>query len=118
MASKRSRRKGTPRSISVAGETIRPVEHGFAEKLRQDRAFVLALIDDPVKAFKAYGYNGDDKMMSMLRGMSENLHLRAVKVFGEILNIRQAGQACDACNGCRACKACSSIPGAGEVMGG
>jgi len=90
-------------------EGIKPVEVSFRSKLKDDKNFVLALIDDPVRAFRFYGYNGDEKMMSMLRGMSNNIHQRAIRVFAEILNLAEAGQACDACNGCRACKACMTF---------
>lgn len=93
---------------------VKPVEVSFKQKLKEDKVFLLALIDDPVKAFRAYGYNGDEKMMNMLQGMSNNVRQRAILVFNEILNIAEAGQACDACNGCRACKACTSMP-VGEV---
>ncbi len=99
------KKKGRPKEL----EGIKPIEVPFAQKLTDDKSFVLALIDDPVKAFRLYGYNGDDKMMSMLRGMSDNIHQRAIRVFGEILNLAGAGQACDACNGCRACKACMTF---------
>lgn len=88
---------------------VKPIEISYSEKLKEDPAFVLALIEDPVKAFRAYGYNGDEKMMSMMQGMSRNIRLRAVKVFTEVTGLAQAGQACDACNGCRACKACSEF---------
>lgn len=90
-------------------EGIEPVEVSFATKLKEDKNFVLALIDDPVKAFRTYGFNGDERMLSMLRAMSNNIHLRAIRVFNEILNLASIENGCRACDGCRACKACTSI---------
>ncbi len=88
---------------------IEPVEISFEDKLRDDPAFLVEMIEDPVKAFRAYGYNGDEKMMAMLQGMARNLRRHAIRVFAEVSNLPQASQGCDACNGCRACKACIAI---------
>lgn len=95
---------------------VKPAEVSYSEKIKEDSTFLLALIEDPVKAFRTYGYNGDDKMMSMLQGMSRNIRVRAIKVFSEITNIAEAGQACDACNGCRACKACLELSQIADII--
>lgn len=96
---------------------IKPIQESFTQKVKDDKVFLLALIDDPVKAFRIYGYNGDEKMMNMMQGMALNIRQRAVRVFAEVAGLAEAGQACDACNGCRACKACMTAPMAG-VGGG
>jgi len=101
---------------SNLSKEIKPITVSFKNKVKEDKVFLLSLIDDPVKTFNTYGFNGDEKMMSMLEGMSNNLRQRAIQVYTEILGLAQAGQACDACNGCRACKACSSIPAGGQVI--
>ncbi len=88
---------------------IKPVEMSFAQKLKEDKVFLLHMIDDPVKAFRMYGINGDDRMMAMLQGMSANIRQRAVHVLGDIVKMADAKNACDACNACRACKACMTL---------
>jgi hypothetical protein len=81
----------------------------YTEKVKDDQKFLLELIDDPVKTFRSYGFNGDDKMMVKMQSASKEIRIRAIKVFSEVIGLAAAGQACDACNGCRACKACSDI---------
>lgn len=107
---RKTKARATKRATSLTRD-IKPVEVPFKDKLQGDRRFLISLIDDPVKTFREYGFNGDDKMMAMLQGMSSNLRQRAILVFTDILKMDNARNACDACNGCRACKACMTMGG-------
>ena len=114
MATKKTKTtRAKARTTRAAATTlqIKPIQVPFKDKLKEDRRFLMSLIDDPVRAFREYGFNGDDKMMAMLQGMSANLRQRAVLVFADILKMENASNACDACNGCRACKACMTLGG-------
>jgi len=55
----------------------------FRDKLREDNVFLLALIDDPIKAFKEYELYGDDKVLSILDAMAANIRERAIRTFSE-----------------------------------
>ena len=69
----------------------------YYEKLREDKVFLLSLIDDPVKTFKAYGYDGDPILMGNMMRMAEDVRKRAIEIFKQAgLN---ADNACEACNG-------------------
>lgn len=86
----------------------------FVKKLQEDKVFLLALIDDPGKAFIAYGYQGDDILINMLSTLSANIRERAIAIFSEIAPAAIS----DGCNGCRACQLCSSAmaaPGSGNI---
>ena len=110
MAMRRTRKAGIQSGQqSGVARDVKPIEIPFAEKLKQDKLFLISMIDDPVKAFRTYGFNGDDRMMAMLQGMAVNLQQRAVSVFREILRMEDARNGCNACNGCRACKACMTL---------
>ncbi len=74
---------------------IKPFELSFAQKLKEDKVFLLQMIDDPVEAFRVYGINGDDRMMAMVQGMSANIRRRAVLVYDGISKVKD-----NACNGC------------------
>ena len=78
---------------------IEPIEMSFSQKLREDKVFLIQMIDDPAKAFRLYGFNGDDRMMAMLQGMSTNLRKRSILVFSRILR-KMSDNACNACDPC------------------
>lgn len=109
MAAKKTR----TRRSSIAGIEFNPIKISFQDKTKNDKEFLISMIDDPVMTFRKYGYNGDDLMMATLQGMSEDIRQRAILVFGEILKYETARNGCNACNACRACKACTSIMGGG-----
>lgn len=79
----------------------------FVKKLKEDKVFLLALIDDPVKAFRAYGFNGNDELMSMLNTSAANVRERAIAIFSELCPVDKMTNGCDGCRGCKACEMCS-----------
>jgi hypothetical protein len=83
---------------------IKPKQVTFKDKLKTDNAFLLSLIEDPVKAFIAYGYHGDEKMLGMVNAVSANIRERAIAMFAEVVKV-EAGEGCD---GCRSCFGCGS----------
>jgi hypothetical protein len=83
---------------------IKPKAVTFKDKVKEDKSFLLALIDDPVKAFIAYGFHGDEKMLGMVNAMSANIRERAILMFSEVLKSETG----DGCDGCRSCFGCGS----------
>lgn len=75
----------------------------YYEKVREDKVFLLSLIDDPVKTFKAYGYDGDPILMGNMMRMAEDVRKRAIEVFKQAGINGVATNDCDACRGCNNC---------------
>jgi hypothetical protein len=88
---------------------IKPVQITFADRLNEDKLFLVALIDDPFHALKVYGYNSDDKMLSMLNAIAVNVRTRARLAFIEISRAASDAKGCQVCDACNICKVCGSI---------
>lgn len=90
-------------------KTIKPRKLSFEARVKEDRTFLLSVIEDPVSAFRVYGYVADEKLITMLNGISMNVLQRAALLYGEIGLLADATNGCRACKACQACEACASI---------
>lgn len=90
MAAKKSKSKRTKALSTRAAVTsrgIKPIVVTYKGKLKDDKRFLISMIDDPVRTFREYGFNGDDKMMAMLQGMAANLRNRAIANYSDIFKV-------------------------------
>jgi hypothetical protein len=90
----------TNEKISDEIKTLKPRAHTFESRLKEDNKFLVSMIDDPLKTLKEYGFEADEKKVSMLNAASENIRQRAAKVFSEIGGMKAADQNCNACQSC------------------
>lgn len=96
--------------IKAEVKRLKPVSVSFKERLKSDNSFLLALIENPIKGLKMYGFSSDDQMLHMLNSASLNIRERAIAIFTELGNRCSDAKGCEACDGCRICKGCSSLP--------
>lgn len=71
-------------------------EFKFSGALEEDKVLLLSMIDDPVKTFRAYNMETDDKTLRVLDGIAADVRRRAIELF------RQAGVD-EACQHCQCC---------------
>lgn len=88
---------------------IKPRDMSFELKIKEDRSFLLEVINDPVSTFRKHGYVADEKLVHMLNGISKNVLDRASQLYVEIGGLASATNGCRACKACQACEACANI---------
>ncbi len=75
----------------------------YRNKVQEDKIFLLSLIDDPVRTFKAYGYDADSILLGNMMKMAEDVRNRAIEIFKQAGANAVSTNDCDSCRGCNNC---------------
>ncbi|MBM3501242.1 MAG: hypothetical protein FJX74_21535 [Armatimonadetes bacterium] len=75
----------------------KPVD--IAALLTEDKCFLLAVIDSPVKAFNAYSIDLDDESLEGFLAVAQRVRAQAAEMLGEVARTWIDGD-CNACNNC------------------